>query len=229
MCVLLEFDGHVVLDRALDRLDILARTDAGAVADAEDMGVDRLRGIVEPDVQHHIRGLAPHPRQAHQRGARGRHLATEALDEDRAELHHVLRLLPEQADGLDVLDQPLLAEGEHLCGRIGDLEQAAGGLVHPRIRRLRRERHGDEQGEGVGVLELPLRVGLGRREPAEHLLHGFIIELACHAPFCPPRPAPARGLCRGREISRRGGAVNPTFSLLREDWRGIGAQDGRRG
>ncbi len=42
MCMMLVFDRDVILNRAFDLIDILARTNAGAVADAENMGVDRL-------------------------------------------------------------------------------------------------------------------------------------------------------------------------------------------
>ena len=42
----------------------------------------------------------------------------------RRELHHVPGLVVEEADGLDVLDQPRLAEVEHLLGRVGDAGRA---------------------------------------------------------------------------------------------------------
>ena len=59
MGVQLVFHRHVVLDGALDRLHRLTHGHARTVAEAEDMGVDRLRGMAEPHVQHHVRGLAP--------------------------------------------------------------------------------------------------------------------------------------------------------------------------
>lgn len=44
MGVLLELGRDIILDGALDGGLVLARADAAAVADAEDMGVHRLRG-----------------------------------------------------------------------------------------------------------------------------------------------------------------------------------------
>jgi hypothetical protein len=85
MRVKLEFGRHVVLDRALDLNDVAAGGDAGAVADAEDVGVDRLRGLAEPHVEDHVRGLAPHPRQRLERRAGRRNLAAVLLDEDAGE------------------------------------------------------------------------------------------------------------------------------------------------
>ena len=35
----------------------------------------------------------------------------------------------EQADGLDVAAHPVLAQRQHLCRRVGDLEQGLGRLV----------------------------------------------------------------------------------------------------
>ncbi len=42
MGVMLKIRWNIVLDGAFDRVHVLARADAGAVADAEDMGVHRL-------------------------------------------------------------------------------------------------------------------------------------------------------------------------------------------
>ena len=70
MGMMLKVGRDIVLDGALDGVDVLAGADTGAIADAKDMGVDSLRGLSKPHVQHHIRGFAPDTRQRLQRGAR---------------------------------------------------------------------------------------------------------------------------------------------------------------
>ena len=167
--MLLELGGDIVLDRAFDLVDILAGADAAAVSDAEDMGIDRLRGLMEPHVQHHIRGLAPDPGQRLQRGARRRHLAAIAVHQDLAQLDDVLRLVAEQPDGLDVVDQAVLAQGQHLLRCVGDRPEPARGLVHARIRRLRRQRHGNQQGVDIHMLQLAPGFGLGGLKPGKDL------------------------------------------------------------
>ena len=68
-----------------------------------------------------------------------------------------------------MLDDPLLAELDHRVGRVRGLEQPAGRLVDPLVRGLRRQGDGDEEGEGVAMLELALRLGFARLETAEDL------------------------------------------------------------
>ena len=72
---------------------------------------------------------------------------------------HRLGLVVEQADGLDVLAQPVLAERDHRLRVVGDLEQLCGRLVDAGVGRLGRQDHRDQQRVGVGVVQL----GLGRR------------------------------------------------------------------
>ena len=64
----------------------------------------------------------------------------------------------------------LLAEVEHLLRRVGDLEQCARRLVDPGIGGLRRQHHGDQQREGIDVLELAFRLRIGLAETAEDLV-----------------------------------------------------------
>ena len=56
--------GHDLLELRLDLVDGLARREAGAVADAEDVGVDRERLLAERGVEHDIGGLAADARAA---------------------------------------------------------------------------------------------------------------------------------------------------------------------
>ena len=74
-----------------------------------------------------------------------------------------------EADRLDPLGEPRFAERRHLGRRVGEREQRARRLVDADVGRLRRQHDGDEQGEGVDVFELALRLRVGRGEPLEDL------------------------------------------------------------
>ena len=95
--------GVEALQSVLDRAGGLAASQPGPVRDPEDMGVDRDHRDPERGVQHHVRGLSSHSRQALQRCALARHRPSMALDEEPAGCGHVLRLGVEQADVADVL------------------------------------------------------------------------------------------------------------------------------
>jgi hypothetical protein len=101
------------------------------------MGVDRLRGLVEPHVQHDIGGLAAHAGQADQGGAAGGDFAAVVIHQNLAEFDDVLGLIAEKADGFDMLDHRFFAQSQHFGGGIGDFEQGPRGAVHPDIGRLR--------------------------------------------------------------------------------------------
>ncbi len=200
--VVLEFSGDVVFDRAFDRIDVFASGDAGAIADAEDMSVDGLGGLLEPHVQYHIRRFAPHSRQRLQGGTRGWHNPIVVIDQNTAEFDHVLRLLAEQADGLDVFDQALFAQIQHLLRGVGDLEQLFRGLVHAHIRRLRRQGHRHHQRIGIGMVQLPFGFWVQLAEAGEDLVDLVISKLLGHsagnAPSRPIAQVPGRfprGLC----------------------------------
>ena len=53
-----EWLGHEFFKLGLDRFDIVARCEAGAVADAKDVRIDRERFLAEGGVEHHVGGLA---------------------------------------------------------------------------------------------------------------------------------------------------------------------------
>ena len=66
---------HNSLELRLDLVDTLARREAGAVADAEDVGVDGERLLAPGGVEHNIGGLAADPRQLLKLIARARNLS----------------------------------------------------------------------------------------------------------------------------------------------------------
>ena len=53
--------GHDLLEPGLDLVDGLAGRESGAVADAEDVGVDRKRLLAERGVEDHVGSLAADP------------------------------------------------------------------------------------------------------------------------------------------------------------------------
>src|SRR3546814_10075796 len=72
----------LLFELLLDREDRLARREAGAVADAEDMGVDREGLRPEGRVHHDIRGLAPDAGQFDERVTVGGDLSAMIADQN---------------------------------------------------------------------------------------------------------------------------------------------------
>ena len=70
MRVPLEFGRARLLELQFDLERRLAGREPGAVADAEDVRVDRDRRLAERDVEHDVRGLAADARQRFERLAR---------------------------------------------------------------------------------------------------------------------------------------------------------------
>ena len=143
----------------LDLLRRVAGCEAEPVADPEDVRVDRHGRLAECHVEHDIGGLAPDARQFGQQIALVRHLAAMVADQRLRKRNHVLRLVAPQADGADIRADPFLAERQHLFRRVGDGKQRRRRLVDAGVGGLRRKHDGDQQGEGVDVLELPLGSG----------------------------------------------------------------------
>jgi hypothetical protein len=134
---------HDLLDLRFDLVDILARREAGAVADAEDMGVDCERLLAKRGVEHDVRGLSSNPWQRLKFFAGAGDLAAVFVDQRLAERDHIFGLGVEQADGLDCLAQLFLAKVEHLPWRFDACEERARGDVDARVRRLRGEHDRD--------------------------------------------------------------------------------------
>ena len=133
---------------------ILARREAGAVADPEDVRIDRERLFIEGGVEDDIGGLSADARQFLQLFASAWDLAPMIADQCLRQGDDVLRLRVEQPDRLDRLAQPFLAQRDHLLGRFHALEQRPGRDIDARVGRLRRQHHGDEQSIRIGVFQL---------------------------------------------------------------------------
>jgi hypothetical protein len=102
----------------------LARRQAGAVGDAEDVRVDGHGRLAEGHVEHDIGGLAPDAGQRLQRFAVVPALRRHARRSALRQRDDVLRLVAKQADGLDVLAHRVLAERQHLLRRVGSRRTA---------------------------------------------------------------------------------------------------------
>src|SRR3954447_3455328 len=79
----------------------LAGRQTGAVAEAEDMRIDRDRRLAERDVEHGTGGLAPDPRQPFERLALARHLAAVLVEQYPRQLDDIDRLRAVQPDRAD--------------------------------------------------------------------------------------------------------------------------------
>ena len=148
---------RLLLQLLLHRQHGLPRRQPGAVADPENMRVDREGLRAKGTVHHDIGGLAPDPGQLDQLVAVRRHRAIIVGDQHLRQRDHVFGLGVVEADRLDMLLQSLEPQIDHLlrCLHLG--EQPAGRLVDADIGRLRRQRHRDHQLIGVAIGKLGLR------------------------------------------------------------------------
>ena len=209
-------------DDALQRRLYLVRGPAGseaeAVAEAEDVGVHRDGRLAEGDVEDDVRRLPPDAGELLERLPVRRNLPAVLLHERLREGDDVLRLRVEEADGLDEVAHPLLAEVEHRLRRVGGGEEAARRLVDAGIGRLGGEDDGDEERERVGVLELRLRLGEGVRKAGEE---GVGLGLRVARAPCRRLPRLLRSRLglrprrRIRALARRGRGVCRSPGLLR--------------
>ncbi len=134
--VLLEFGGDAIFDRTLNLIDVFAGGEAAAVAQPEDMRIHRLRRDAPPHVQDDIGRLAPDAGQRDQRLTRRWDHAAVFINDLLAQLDDVLGLVAVKADGLDVLDQAVLTQRQHLFRRVRDLEQLFRRPVDALVGRL---------------------------------------------------------------------------------------------
>src|SRR3984893_12010003 len=107
-----------LLRRELDQLALdlfrgLARGQTGAIGDAEDMGVDGDGGVTKGDVQDDVCGLAADAGQPGESVMIGRHLAGVLANQWPRQRSHILGIGAKQSDGLNIWNEPRLAELDH--------------------------------------------------------------------------------------------------------------------
>jgi len=158
---------HDPLELGLDLIDILAGGKAGAVADPEDMGVDREGLLAECGVEDDIGGLAADPGKFLEQLPGARHLAAEAFDQRLREGDHVFGLGIEQTDRFDRVSERFFPESDHLRRCFDAFEQVARRNVHAGVGRLRGEHHRDQQLIDVARIELGRRRRVGLGQPSE--------------------------------------------------------------
>lgn len=165
-------------------VDGLARREAGAIADPEDMRVDREGLLAKSGVEDHIGGLAADARKLLELFPNARDFASVALDQSLAERNDVLGLGIEKADRLDCYPKIFFTEINHLPRRCNSLEDRPCRDVDAGIGRLRRKHDCDEQRVGIGEIELGGGRGVCFREPMKE----FEYLIALHSRSSSARP-----------------------------------------
>jgi hypothetical protein len=162
-----EWLGNDLFKLGFDLFGSLARRKPGPVADAEYVGVDCKRFLTKGGVEHDVCRLAADAGQGLELLAGAGHFAAKLIDQRLAQRDDILGLGVEQADRLDCLPQPVLAQCNHLLRRPDILEQRPRRDVDARVRRLRGKHHCDEQCIGIGIVELGSGGGVSLRQAPE--------------------------------------------------------------
>jgi len=158
---------HDLFQLFLDVIDGLAGRETSAVADAEDMGVDRECFVAERGVEDDIGGLSADARKGLEFFARVRDLPAVIADQRLRQSDDVLRLGVEQADRLDGFAKGFLAQIDHLLRSLDACEKRAGGDVDAGVGGLGGENDGDEKLIRIAGLELRGRRRIGFGQPAK--------------------------------------------------------------
>ena len=191
------FGRNTLHQAVFDGAHVFARRDAGAVGDAEDVGIHRHHGLAVGGIEDDVGGFAPDAGQFFQCGAVSGDFAVVVVDKDLAGFEDVRRFAVVEANGFDVFLQAVFAEGKDGSGGVGSRKEAARGFVHAFVGRLCREDDGDEQFEGAAVFEFGGRLRVFCFEAAEAFGdsgggHGVVV--GCMVPggstarFLPLRP-----------------------------------------
>ena len=175
------------------------------------MGINGLCRHAPPHIQHDIGRFAAHAWERDKCCAGIGDLAAIVLNQDTAELDDVFGFVAEEADCLDMLNQTLFAQSQHLFGCIGNFEKFFCGFVHAYICGLGGERHGDDKGIDIHMIELAHGGGICCVKAGENLSERLIIELLGHGEGMPARGATGKILiCAGN--GSRGGVLGARVS-----------------
>src|SRR5207244_3901947 len=203
---------HQVL---LDLLRVVVPGEPEQAAQAADVGIHRDPLVDAIDVaQDDVRGLAPDTGQRAELVHRPRYLAAVVRHQYLRHPDQALRLIAEEAGGLDdLLDVRLPSAGQRL-GRGVAAEEGGCHQVHAGVGALRGQDRGAEQLEGVPVLQRAAGVGVRRQEPRQDL--GSARGRVTGSPRGPAAPDGGRPLHRNTLLRRAAWARNPsTGSALR--------------
>jgi len=158
---------HDSFELGFNLIDILARREAGAIADAEHVRVDRERLFAKGRVEHDVGGFPPDTGKRLQFLPSPRNFAAVIADQRFGKGDDILRLGVEQADRLDRVADLVFAQVDHLPRRPDMLEQGPGRDVDTRIGRLGRKHDGDQQLIRISGFELRGWRGVGLGQPPE--------------------------------------------------------------
>lgn len=155
-----------------------SRSDAGPVAEPEDVRVDGDRRLAKGCVEYDIGRLSADTGQGFECAAFIGHLTVMQVKQHPAGGDDVFCLGPIQPDGLDVFAQAFDAQRIHLVRGRGDREKSVGRFVDAHIRCLSRENDGYQQLKRCCVVQFGRRCGIGRTQTGIELLNiGFFHDL----------------------------------------------------
>ena len=127
---------HNSFELGFNLVDVLARREAGAIADAEHVRVDRERLFAKGRVEHHVGGFSPDAGKRLEFLPSPRNFAAVIADQRFGKSDDVLRLGIEQADRLDRVAKMFFPEINHLLRSLDAFEERAGCDIDACIRRL---------------------------------------------------------------------------------------------
>ena len=162
-----------LLEFRLDLVDGPARSKAGTVANAKDVGVDRKGLFSKGGIEDHIGGLATNAWKCLKLLPRRGDVPAMTLDQRLAERNDIPGLGVEQPDRLNCVSEFLFSKLNHLRRRLNCPEQVPRRDVDARVGRLSRKHDRDEQRIGICEIELGRRRGVCLRESAKEFENLF--------------------------------------------------------
>ncbi len=203
------FGGHTLQQFLFHFQRRFAWGQAGAVAQAEDVGVHGHGRFTKGHVEHHVRCLAAHTGQGFQCLTVARYLSAVFLHQNAAGLQQVFGFVAVQADGVDVCLQPGLAQRQDFGRRVGHGKQFPRGFVHAYVRGLGTQQHSGEQLEHARILQLGVGLWVGRLQSGEKQFDVFLF----HADDS-PMSAPSAIRFADRLNNVETSAIRDLFKLL---------------
>ena len=175
-------DGDIGLGDVLGQLLLHAQRGGAArphqpqpMAHAEDVRVYRHGGLVEHDRLDDVGRFASHAGQLDEFLQRVGHLAVEVLDEHLRHAHQMAGLVVGVGHAADVFEHHLGRGGGKRFGGGEVVEEWGSDHVDTLVRALRRQDDGDEQLEGVVVVQLRFGHGPVLPEPGQYLFVSFFL------------------------------------------------------
>ncbi len=144
---------------------VFPRSEARAIAETEDVGINGHRVLVKSDIKHDIGRFAPHAWESFKRGAVRRNFALMTVEELLAQKSHIMGLGPPEADGADMTGNAFFPKSCHRARVRCFFKKALGGFVDGFIRGLSGENNADEKLERITENELTfcIRIDVGER------------------------------------------------------------------